>query len=401
MQKKVALSLMGAAFLMATSAVGPGFLTQTSVFTAQFGASFGFVILASILFDIGAQLNIWRIIIVSKKRAQDIAHAVMPGLGHVLSVLVVFGGLAFNIGNVAGAGLGFEVLFGIDAVWGAIISGLIAIGVFLSKEAGKAMDRFAVLLGFVMIGLTIYVAVVSGPPLGEAAVRSLVPDVPVGEMNAFFMAIVTVVGGSVGGYITFAGGHRLLDAGLKGKEALPETNRSSISGIVITSVMRVVLFLATLGVISMGGVLSEKNPPASVFQLAAGDIGFKLFGIVMWAAAITSVVGAAYTSVSFIRTWNEKIERNHQWLTVLFILLSMTVFVIVGKPVKTLILVGALNGFILPLALAIMLVATRRKHIVGDYKHPLWLTVFGVLVTLIMAYMGIVVSVEELPKLWS
>lgn len=401
MQKKMTLSLMGAAFLMATSAVGPGFLTQTSVFTAQFGASFGFVILASILLDIGAQLNIWRIIVVSKKRAQDIAHAVMPGLGHVLSVLVVLGGLAFNIGNVAGAGLGFEVLFGIDAVWGAVISAMIAVAIFLSKEAGKAMDRFAVLLGFVMIGLTIYVAVVSHPPLGEAAVRSLVPDVPIGEMNAFLMAIVTVVGGSVGGYITFAGGHRLLDAGLRGKEALPETNRSSISGIIITSIMRIVLFLATLGVVSMGGMLSEKNPPASVFQLAVGDIGYKLFGIVMWAAAITSVVGAAYTSVSFIRTWSEKIERNHQWLTVFFILLSMTVFVLVGEPVKTLILVGALNGFILPLSLAIMLIAARRKHIVGEYKHPLWLTVFGGMVAVILAYMGIVVSVEELPKLWS
>jgi Mn2+/Fe2+ NRAMP family transporter len=400
-QKKVWLSLMGAAFLMATSAVGPGFLTQTSVFTAQFGASFGFVILASVLLDIGAQLNIWRLIVVSKRRAQDIAHAVWPGLGHVLSFLVVSGGLAFNIGNVAGAGLGFEVLFGVDAVWGAVISGLIAVMIFLSKEAGKVMDRFAVLLGFVMIGLTIWVAVDSHPPLGEAVVRSLVPDVPVGKWNAFFMAIVTVVGGSVGGYITFAGGHRLLDAGLKGMEALPETNRSSVSGIIITSVMRLVLFLATLGVVSAGGTLSESNPAASVFQLAAGKTGYQLFGLVMWAAAITSVVGAAYTSVSFIRTWHEKIDRHHRWWTVCFILLSTAVFVVVGKPVKTLILMGTLNGFILPLSLAIILLAARRKEIVGEYRHPLWLTVFGVLVAVIMTAMGVVVSVEELPKLWA
>jgi Mn2+/Fe2+ NRAMP family transporter len=400
-QKKVWLSLMGAAFLMATSAIGPGFLTQTSVFTARFGASFGFVILASVLLDIGAQLNIWRIIVVSKMRAQDIAHAVRPGLGHILSFLVVLGGLAFNIGNVAGAGLGFEVLFGVDAVWGAVISGLIAVMIFLSKEAGKVMDQFAVLLGFVMIGLTLWVAVDSHPPLGEAAMRSLIPDVPVGEWNAFFMAIVTVVGGSVGGYITFAGGHRLLDAGLKGTEALPETNRSSVSGIIITSVMRLVLFLATLGVVSAGGTLSDSNPAASVFQLAAGETGYQLFGLVMWAAAITSVVGAAYTSVSFIRTWHEKIDRHHRWWTVCFILLSTAVFVVVGKPVKMLILVGTLNGFILPLSLAIILFAARRKEIVGEYRHPLWLTVFGILVAVIMATMGLVVSVEELPKLWS
>ncbi|MDW8467474.1 MAG: hypothetical protein RML35_15340 [Chloroherpetonaceae bacterium] len=67
-------TLLGAAFLMATSAIGPGFLTQTTVFTERLGASFGFVILASVLIDIAAQLNIWRILAVAEQRAQDIAN---------------------------------------------------------------------------------------------------------------------------------------------------------------------------------------------------------------------------------------------------------------------------------------------------------------------------------------
>lgn len=69
-------AVLGAAFLMATSAIGPGFLTQTGTFTNTLLASFGFVILLSILLDIGAQLNIWRIVVVSGKRAQDISNAV-------------------------------------------------------------------------------------------------------------------------------------------------------------------------------------------------------------------------------------------------------------------------------------------------------------------------------------
>src|SRR5918993_6067012 len=102
----ITTATVGAAFLMATSAIGPGFLTQTAVFTAQLGASFGFAILVSVVFDLGAQLNIWRVIAVSGRRAQDIANAVLPGLGHLLAGLVALGGLAFNVGNVAGAGLG-------------------------------------------------------------------------------------------------------------------------------------------------------------------------------------------------------------------------------------------------------------------------------------------------------
>ena len=58
MKKESTLSvLLGAAFLMATSAIGPGFLTQTVVFTSQQGADFGFAILAMIIIDAIAQLN--------------------------------------------------------------------------------------------------------------------------------------------------------------------------------------------------------------------------------------------------------------------------------------------------------------------------------------------------------
>jgi Mn2+/Fe2+ NRAMP family transporter len=392
--------LLGAAFLMATSAIGPGFLTQTAVFTSQFAASFGFVILASIILDIGAQMNIWRIIAVSERRAQDIANMVFPGLGYLLALLIVMGGLAFNIGNVAGAGLGFNVLFGMDAKMGAIVSALLAIGIFLVKEAGKAMDRFAQILGFVMIGLTLYVAFTSAPPIGEAAAKSFVPAVAEADRSAFFMAIVTLVGGTVGGYITFAGGHRLLDAGVKGIDALPQVTRGSVSGILITAIMRIVLFLAALGVVAAGLTLDKANPPASVFKLAAGDFGYKLFGVVMWAAAITSVVGAAYTSVSFIRTFSQRIEKYHKWVIIGFIVVSTLVFVTVGRPVDILILVGALNGLILPLALGIMLLAAHKKNIVGTYKHPLWLTVFGTLVVAVMTYLSAITLVKEIPKLF-
>lgn len=96
-------ALLGAAFLMATSAIGPGFLTQTATFTGQLLASFGFVILISIILDVGAQLNIWRIVGVAKKRGMQIANEVFPGLGYLVAFLIVLGGFAFNIGNISGA----------------------------------------------------------------------------------------------------------------------------------------------------------------------------------------------------------------------------------------------------------------------------------------------------------
>mgnify|MGYP006208380239 CR=1 FL=1 len=87
-------SFMAAIFLMATSAIGPGFITQTATFTAKLGASFAFAILASILIDFVVQLNIWRITALTGKRASETANAAIPGAGYLLTALVVIGGLA-------------------------------------------------------------------------------------------------------------------------------------------------------------------------------------------------------------------------------------------------------------------------------------------------------------------
>ena len=386
--------ILGAAFLMATSAIGPGFLTQTSKFTSELLTSFGFVILISILLDIGAQLNIWRIVTVSENRAQDLANKLLPGLGFFLAALILIGGLIFNIGNFAGCGLGFQVLTGVDPKIGAAISCMIALGIFWYREAGKAIDNFTKILGLLMIGLTVYVAISSNPPVGEALYRTIWPE------KIEVMKIVTLVGGTVGGYISFAGAHRLIDAGIKGRDHIKEVTRSSVSGILITAIMRFVLFLAALGVVWQGVQLSPDNPAATVFQSAAGNIGYKFFGIVMWAAAITSVVGASFTSISFWKTLVPAVNKHEKIFTSIFIVISTAIFMMVGQPVTLLIFAGAVNGIILPIALAVILLAARKSELVHQYKHPLILQFIGWVVVAVMTWMGYVTLTDNLGKLF-
>lgn len=388
--KKYRSAILGAAFLMATSAVGPGFLTQTATFTGALGASFGFVILVSILMDIGVQLNVWRIIAVSKKKAQDIANMVFPGVGYFLAILIVLGGLAFNIGNIGGAGLGMESMFGLSPVAGAVISGVIAVALFLSKEAGSMIDRFAQFMGFVLIALIIYVVFKTNPPFGEAIARSIVPE----KLDA--MAIVTLVGGTVGGYITFAGAHRLLDAGVTGQENLKQVNQSAVSGIVIASVIRVFLFLAVLGVVTQGVALLKDNPALTPFVYGFGDTGRVIFGMVIWAASITSVIGCAYTSVTFLTSFHAGIERYRNYIIIGFIAISTLVFATIGRPAQVLVLAGTLNGLILPLALGTILIAAYRRNIVGEYQHPVWMAVFGWFVTIAMAVLSVITIAKYL-----
>jgi len=375
--------IFGAAFLMATSAVGPGFLTQTTVFTKQLLASFGFVILLSVILDIFAQLNIWRVLTVSGKRGQDVANETIRGSGYVLAGLVAAGGLVFNIGNIAGTGLGLNAALDIPVEYGAILSAIAAVTLFLFKEAGRAMDLFVKILGVVMLALIAYVVYASQPPLAEAAFRTVWP------LQIDARAVVTLVGGTVGGYITFAGAHRLIDAGVTGRENLAQVNRGAFTGILLTAIIRFFLFLAALGVITMGMMIDDKNPPASVFQNAAGTVGLRVFGVVMWAAAITSVVGAAFTSVSFLKTFHKSLERNSRYVVIAFMLLSTAIFLLLGNPVRLLVFAGTVNGFILPIGLSIILLASRNQSLLGEYKHPLWMQIAGWLVVAVMAAFSI------------
>ena len=388
--------LLGAAFLMATSAIGPGFLTQTTVFTNQFRASFAFAILASIIVDIGVQLNIWRIVAMSRMRGQDIANAVLPGLGVFITVLIVLGGLAFNIGNLAGTGLALEVLFGIPDKVGAGISCIIALVIFSSKEIGAAMDRFATALGFLMIAIVLFIVFKTSPPLGEVVVKSVLPD----NYGVLMLPMITLIGGVVGGYTSFSGAHRLLDGGIVGPENVKNVSRSATIGILIAGFMRTILFLAVLGVVTQGVVLGKANPMADAFQSAAGQFGLYAFGVVLWAAAITSVVGNAYTSVSFLRSIWKVADRHNSYTIMGFIVVSTLVFIIVGRPIAILIIVGTLNGIILPVILTSILAAARNKRIIGeDYHHPTWLIGFGIAAVLITAFAA-VIALPNVLSLW-
>ena len=380
-------ALLGAAFLMATSAIGPGFLTQTAKFTGDFQASFGFVILISVILSAIAQLNIWRVLCVSGMRGQDVGNRLLPGLGYFISFLIVLGGLVFNIGNVGGGALGIQTTLGIPVQISYFIAGGLAVLVFLSKDAKGIMDKLVKILGGIMIVVILLVIFIVKPPVGVAVKNSFVPDAGLGTLVP---AILTLLGGTVGGYITFAGAHRLIDAGVTGEGKLKDIQYSAVMGMIVAAIVRILLFLAVLGVVVKGVTLDAGNPAADAFFQGAGEIGRRFSGLVLTCAAITSIIGAAYTSVSFLKTFSPKIAEKENLWTIAFIVISTLVMAFLGKPATLLVLAGALNGLILPVTLGVCLVASQNKKIVGEhYKHPKLLFILGIVVVVLAAYVGI------------
>ena len=401
--KKGSGALLGAAFLMATSAIGPGFLTQTATFTGQHGSSFGFVILVSIIMSAIAQINIWRVLCVSGLRGQDVANKLLPGLGYFVSFMIVLGGLVFNIGNVGGGALGFNTLLGIPTEVGYVLAGALAILVFVVKNAKAAMDTAAKIMGGIMIVVILVVIFVVQPPVGDALKNTFVPETGVSPL---FSAILTLMGGTVGGYITFAGAHRLIDANITGKDNLQEINKSSVTGIGIATLVRIMLFLAVLGVVSKGlisgaDLSASGNPAADAFKAGAGELGYRFAGMVLLCAAITSIIGAAYTSVSFLKTFSKSIDAHENAWIIGFIAVSTVIMLVLGQPAMLLVLAGAFNGLILPITLGVCLVGGNSKKIMPEnYKHPIVLTILGVIVVVLAAYLGVPAFIKNVAGLF-
>lgn len=93
--------------------------------------------------------------------------------------------------------------------------------------------------------------------------------------------------------------------------------------------------------------------------------------------------------MSFLRSVSRHIDRAPSRAVIAFVAISAAIFLLIGRPVTVLVLVGAINGLILPLSLGAMLIAAYRTRIVGTYRHPVWLTAAGVVVAVAMAALGV------------
>ncbi len=378
MFKKSGKEIMAAALLMATSAIGPGFLTQTTVFTEKLLYNFGFVIVVSIIIDVIAQVTIWRALTFSNLKAQQLGNILFPGMGNLLAICVAFGGLVFNIGNFAGAGMGINAMLELPNEWGILITALIVFYLFFSENSLKKLDYVIKFLGILMLILICIMILRSKVDFAKLIGFSLFPEV------FDIKSTITLIGGTVGGYITFAGAQRLMDAGLVGEEHSAEVIKSASIGILFTGVLRYFLFIGTLSVVLTGLSLDSANPTASVFTATFGSAGKVLFGLMIWAASITSVIGATYTSIAFLKDIHPVFEQKKKLFALIFVLVSVVAILIFGKPVNLLLFAGYINGFILPAGLAIVLISLRNKKIFNKFKYSVFLMVVAWMILFVL-----------------
>ena len=324
--------------------------------------------------DIVTQLHIWQTVVASGMRAPEIAGRLCPYLGYVVALLAALGGGAFLVGNIGGLALGLSTLLNVPTRTGVLLGAGIVIALLIPRGASKAAGYVAELLGCCVVAAAVFLVGKNAPPL--ETVESSLLHIQMSE--DLVSPLLTLLGGSCGGYIAFAGAHRLLDAGVTGVDALAGTRRSVLLGTLLSGGVRILLFLTTLGVCAAdtpvaGEIAHSASPVLEVFFAVMGTPGRWLFGAVLTCTGLTTAMGASYTSISFLKIFHPVVQRFERLCTACFALIAAGVAYLWGTPTGLMLLAGLLNGAILPVMLTITLLAEQKPAIVGEdfHMHPL------------------------------
>lgn len=366
---------------------------STADLTIQFYERLAFVIIITGIIELGIQMNIWRILTVAKTPAHLVINKIIPNFGTFMSVVVLLGGIAFNIINISGLGIGISLLFNVDIKLGASIGLMIAILFYLLNRNRITLETFiGVMLSFIIaIILLAYAFTATDVPYDVTLAKTVLPMIDYDIVTTIAMMVAL----SIGGYISFAGAHRLIDVEITGEKYKTAVTRSAVYSVIIVTVTRLLLFFTILGLSRSNVILFKDNLLESAFSEVFGGLGSYALGILFICASLTSIVSVAYTTGTFIKSVNDIIKKYIDVVLLMLVLTSWFIFLLKGEEVVLLQITTILNGLILPVILGGILHASRRSDIVGHYRHPLWLSIYGVL-SLAVSFILVFILIYEL-----
>jgi len=189
------LAFIGPAYLISVGYMDPGNWATDLAGGSQFGYALIWVLLMSnimalLLQSLCARLGIVR----GKDLAQCNRESYPKGLNYVLYVLAEIAIAACDLAEVLGMAIGLQLLFGLDLIWGVLISFLDTfLLLYLQRFGIRKLELFIIGLVF-MIGMCFMVEMFFAQPDPNEIVQGFVPSIP--DETALYIAI-GIIGATV------------------------------------------------------------------------------------------------------------------------------------------------------------------------------------------------------------
>ncbi|MEB8328940.1 Nramp family divalent metal transporter [Flavobacteriaceae bacterium KMM 6897] len=383
---------IGPGVLVAAAFIGPGTIMACTLAGVQFGFTLLWAMLLSIIATIVLQEMSARLGIITQRGLADVIKEQVQipvfrylVLGIILGAIVI-GNTAYEGGNIGGATLGLEAIFGNEYVsYYPFIVGIIA---FLLLYLGnyKMLEKVLVTLVIIMSLSFLLTAIITKPNLMEVFKGMFVPTMP--ENSVF--TIIALVGTTVVPYNLFLHAS-LVSEKWKNKEDLKTARKDTFISLAVGGMVSMAIIIAATTI--PGGDISSVLDLAKGLEPLYGNAARYFMGIGLFAAGITSAITAPLAAAYVVNScfgWNaglKDLKFKLVWMIIIILgVLSLTLGI---SPIEILKFAQVANGLLLPIIAIFLLWVANKVAVMGVYKNSTAQNVLAIFIILLVVILGL------------
>jgi len=381
----------GPAAVITSAFVGPGTITTAT----NAGVTFGYALLWAVIFSGFASIVIMnmasRLAIKGKKNIINAAVELVPGSAAwrifalaLIGLVAALTGFGFEAGNLIGATVGFEDIFGLPQWLSAFFMGSIAMAAVIfstPRIVELIMKTFVAVMGIIFV----ISAIIVTPPITEI-LRGLIPTIPEeGIVTTIALVGTTIIAINIV-FHSVASAEKWADT-----EELEDSYFDTKMNVSLGVLMTLGLIIATSA--TLFGTGTEVDSPivfaeALEVTLGGGARMFAATGLVL--AGLSSAIATPYmVGVIWARIFKWDLVNDWRPKAVAGVIVVFgTLLAMFGTaPVPIILFAQATSGVFLPFVAVLFILATNSKAL-GEYRNNRLQNVVGIIMVAVMFILG-------------
>ncbi len=383
---------IGPGIVVAAAFIGPGTITVCTIAGVQFGFTLLWAMLLSAIATAVLQEMAARLGLVTRKGLASLLRSEIQKkwlrtlvIGIILAAILI-GNAAYEAGNIGGATLGMEAVFGPKALflypW---IIGIVAFAL-LYWGSYKILEKvFIGLVGLMSLSFLI-TAIITKPDLGAIIKGLLIPGLPEDSL----LTIMALIGTTVVPYNLFLHASLVLEK-WDSVSKLPTLRNDTFISVALGGIVSMAVIVAATSI--PDEEVNNALEMARGLEPLYGKMARYFMGAGLFAAGITSAItaplAAAYVA-NHCFGWNANFKDwrfRATWILVL--LAGVGSLSLEFKPIEIIQFAQIANGLLLPLIAILLLWLVNRPGILGRYRNRTGNNVLAIFIILLVIVLGI------------
>ncbi len=276
-------------------------------------------------------------------------------LNYLLGGPVILGCAAYQAGNIMGAVSGLQLMTS-GVVW--ILTPAVAIVVALILWSDRRQTIGWLMTALVGVMGVAFAALAMGRPFGilQFLEASTLPTIPPGSE----LLALGLVGTTIVPYNVFLG------SGVSKGQTVPLMRVGLSISVVIGGFITACILVAGTSVSSF----TDFRELSNALRAALGPVGAWALGVGLFAAGFSSAITSPYAASLIAGTVFNWEKAGQRWIWIVVLLTGFLVGMSGLKPIPVILLVQALNGLVLPLLTAFLILLVNDEQLMGANHRP-------------------------------